>query len=130
MMYASASIFLSCSGPSIFLSCIVPCVGAFRRQALGSAMIEAYLNDYFLHLIAQAPKANPKLESILQKTLLTFQWAADEGNLGGLHREISNQVMKVWTVCKGLMALLIPEVPCLSFCKLTEIIFPTIFLPT
>ena len=75
-------------------------------------MLETFLNDYLLHLVATAPKHNKKLTEFLELVLQTFDTAEQSGAVAALPAEVKNAVLKCISICRGLMALLSPEVAC------------------
>jgi hypothetical protein len=62
-----------------------------------------------LHLIASAPKQNPKLVQFLELVLQTFQGAEQSGAVSDLPAEIKDAAWKCMSIFRGLMALLSPK---------------------
>lgn len=76
--------------------------------------MESFLNDYFLHLIAQAPKANDQLIRFLRMVLESHHLAEEKGAVADLTAEVKLAVMRVASICRGLFALLSPKVSWLA----------------
>ena len=80
-------------------------------QAIGGCILDAVINDCFLHLVANAPKLNKKLLDILTLVLDEYEDANAKSIFADVHPEIRAAAHKVGGIFKGLAAILIPDVP-------------------
>lgn len=68
------------------------------------------INDYFLHLIASAPKLNDKLIEVLETVLKELDEAQTNTLIADLPDEIKPGLNTVWAILRALHVLLCPKV--------------------
>ncbi len=79
-------------------------------QAVSDCLQDSIINDYFLHLIASAPKFNDTLIEILQTVLKELQEGKEAKLIQDCPDEIKASLDTVWAIFRGLHVLLCPEV--------------------